>query len=243
MLLPGMVHGVEMLKTGTTTINECWWHQPQSARIIKEVGLRGRGRCRDPRGRQLEDRLRPPRPRLGFAPRRGGAGGGRGAVRELARRRAAGASPAASRRTGPTACGRRRSGRLGDLARKHGVGLHTHLCAVPGENEFMLQAWGKKSVPLLRSSGCWAPISSAPIASTWTRTTSRSWWRPAACMSHTAFLVAKRGYYPPMKQIYAAGDAGFARQRLAVERHVQGDALGDHRAARALPGRRHAQCL
>ena len=41
ILLPGMVHGVEMLKTGTTTINECWWHQPQSARIIKAVGLRG----------------------------------------------------------------------------------------------------------------------------------------------------------------------------------------------------------
>ena len=41
MLLPGMVHGVEMLKTGTTTINECWWHQPQSARIIERVGLRG----------------------------------------------------------------------------------------------------------------------------------------------------------------------------------------------------------
>ena len=41
MLLPGMVHGVEMLKTGTTTINECWWHQPQSARIIRDVGLRG----------------------------------------------------------------------------------------------------------------------------------------------------------------------------------------------------------
>src|SRR5262249_53805537 len=41
ILLPGMVHGVEMLKTGTTTINECWWHQPQSARIIEQVGLRG----------------------------------------------------------------------------------------------------------------------------------------------------------------------------------------------------------
>jgi 5-methylthioadenosine/S-adenosylhomocysteine deaminase len=41
ILLPGMVHGVEMLKTGTTTINECWWHQPQSARIIERVGLRG----------------------------------------------------------------------------------------------------------------------------------------------------------------------------------------------------------
>src|SRR5260221_459959 len=43
ILLPGMVHGVEMLKTGTTTINECWWHQPQSARIIKAGGLRGIG--------------------------------------------------------------------------------------------------------------------------------------------------------------------------------------------------------
>ena len=39
--LPGIVHGIEMLKTGTTTINECWWQQPQSARIIEAVGLRG----------------------------------------------------------------------------------------------------------------------------------------------------------------------------------------------------------
>jgi cytosine/adenosine deaminase-related metal-dependent hydrolase len=37
ILLPGMVHGVEMLKTGTTTINECWWHQPQSSSIEKAV--------------------------------------------------------------------------------------------------------------------------------------------------------------------------------------------------------------
>lgn len=39
--LPGLLHAVEMLRTGTTTINECWWHQPEPAKVIRDSGLRG----------------------------------------------------------------------------------------------------------------------------------------------------------------------------------------------------------
>jgi Cytosine deaminase and related metal-dependent hydrolases len=69
----------------------------------------------------------------------------------------------------------------------------------------MLQAWGKKSIPLLKELGLLGPdfigahcvfVDEEDIA---------IMVETGSCMSHTAFLVAKRGYYPPMKQIYAAG--------------------------------------
>jgi 5-methylthioadenosine/S-adenosylhomocysteine deaminase len=204
VLLPGMVHGVEMLKTGTTTINECWWHQPQSARVIKEVGLRGvvAAEIREVDSSQIgfgrvdrswDSRL---------------VDEGLAEAEELFENWHGAADGRITCRVAPDGPDRLRPetlGRLGELARKHGVGLHTHLCAVPGENEFMLQAWGKRSVPLLKELGLLGPdfigahcvyMDEADIA---------IMVETGACMSHTAFLVAKRGYYPPMKQIYAAG--------------------------------------
>ena len=204
ILLPGMVHGVEMLKTGTTTINECWWHQPQSARIIKAVGLRGivaaeirevdsskigfgrNDRAWDPR--LVEEGLDEARE---LFENWHGKEGGRITCR---------VAPDGPDRLRPETLGR-----LGELARQHGVGLHTHLCSVPGENEFMVQAWGKRSVPLLKELGLLGPdfigahcvfVDDADI---------EILRETGACMSHTAFLVAKRGYYPPMNKIYAAG--------------------------------------
>jgi len=204
ILLPGMVHGVEMLKTGTTTINECWWHQPQSARIIKAVGLRGivaaeirevdsskigfgrNDRAWDPR--LVEEGLDEARE---LFENWHGKEGGRITCR---------VAPDGPDRLRPETLGR-----LGELARQHGVGLHTHLCSVPGENEFMVQAWGKRSVPLLKELGLLGPdfigahcvfVDDADI---------EILRETGACMSHTAFLVAKRGYYPPMNKLYAAG--------------------------------------
>jgi 5-methylthioadenosine/S-adenosylhomocysteine deaminase len=204
ILLPGMVHGVEMLKTGTTTINECWWHQPQSARIIKAVGLRGIvaaeirevdsskigfGRVdRAWDSRLVEEGLDEAQE---LFENWHGKEGGRITCR---------VAPDGPDRLRPETLGR-----LGDLARKHGVGLHTHLCSVPGENEFMLQAWGKRSVPLLKELGLLGPgfigahcvfVDDGDI---------EIMRETGSCMSHTAFLVAKRGYYPPMNKIYAAG--------------------------------------
>jgi len=204
VLLPGMVHGVEMLKTGTTTINECWWHQPQSARIIEKVGLRGVvaaeirevdsstigfGRLdRNWDERLVKEGLEEAHDLLDNWQ---GAAGGRITCR---------IAPDGPDRLRPETLAM-----LGDLARKHGVGLHAHLCAVPGEAEFMKAMWGKASVPLLRDLGLLSPdfigahcvyMDDADIA---------IMAETGACMSHTAFLVGKRGYYPPMDRIYPSG--------------------------------------
>ena len=204
ILLPGMVHGVEMLKTGTTTINECWWHQPQSARIIKAVGLRGIvaaeirevdsskigfGRVdRAWDSRLVEEGLDEAQE---LFENWHGKEGGRITCR---------VAPDGPDRLRPETLGR-----LGDLARKHGVGLHTHLCSVPGENEFMLQAWGKRSVPLLKELGLLGPGFIGAHCVFVDDEDIEIMRDTGACMSHTAFLVAKRGYYPPMNKLYAAG--------------------------------------
>ncbi len=204
VLLPGMVHGVEMLKTGTTTINECWWHQPQSARIIEAVGLRGivGAEIREVDSSQIGfGRLdREWNPRL--------VEEGLEEAEELFENWHGKAGGRITCRVAPDGPDRLRPetlGRLGELARKHGVGLHTHLCSVPGENEFMLKAWGKRSVPLLKELGLLGPDFIGAHCVYFDEDDIAIMAETGACMSHTAFLVAKRGYYPPMKQIYAAG--------------------------------------
>ncbi len=204
ILLPGMVHGVEMLKTGTTTINECWWHQPQSARIIQAVGLRGivAAEIREVDSSKIgfgrNDRAWDPRL----------VEEGLDEARELFENWHGKAGGRITCRVAPDGPDRLRPetlGRLGELARQHGVGLHTHLCSVPGENEFMVQAWGKRSVPLLKELGLLGPDFIGAHCVFVDDGDIEILRETGACMSHTAFLVAKRGYYPPMNKLYAAG--------------------------------------
>ena len=204
VLLPGRVHGVEMLKTGTTTINECWWHQPQSARIIDKVGLRGVvaaeirevdsstigfGRLE----RQWDERLVQEglEEAADLLQNWNGRAGGRITCR---------IAPDGPDRLRPETLGM-----LGDLARKHGVGLHAHLCCVPGEAEFMQAMWGKTSIPLLRELGLLSPDFIGAHCVFMDDDDIAIMAETGACMSHTAFLVGKRGYYPPMDRIYPSG--------------------------------------
>jgi 5-methylthioadenosine/S-adenosylhomocysteine deaminase len=202
--MPGMVHGVEMLKTGTTTINECWWQQPQSARIIHDVGLRGIvaaeirevdsskigfGRFeRDWDEKLVEQGIDEA---IDLLENWHGKANGRITCR---------VAP-----DGPDRLRPETTGRLGELARKYGVGLHTHLCAVPGENEFMLKLWGKKSIPLLKELGMLGPDFIGAHCVYMDDEDIGMMVDTGSCMSHTAFLVGKRAYYPPMKKVYESG--------------------------------------
>ncbi|HTW25679.1 MAG TPA: amidohydrolase family protein [Acetobacteraceae bacterium] len=201
VLLPSMVHGVEMLKTGTTTINECWWHQPQSARVIEAVGLRGVVAAEI---REVDSS------KIGFGRLERDwdarlVEAGLDEAQELLENWQGRANGRITCRIAPDGPDRLRPetmGRLGELARKHGVGLHTHLCAVPGEAEFMLQAWGKKSVPLLQELGLLGPDFIGAHCVFMDDEDIAIMGETRSCMSHTAFLVGKRGYYPPMDRIY-----------------------------------------
>jgi 5-methylthioadenosine/S-adenosylhomocysteine deaminase len=199
-----MVHGVEMLKTGTTTINECWWHQPQSARIIEQVGLRGVvaaeirevdsstigfGRMERAWDQRLVEQGLEEAQDL-FENWQGRAGG----------RITCRVAP-----DGPDRLRPETMGMLGDLARKHGVGLHAHLCSVPGEAEFMQAMWGKKSVPLLRELGLLSENFVGAHCVFMDDDDIAMMAETGACMSHTAYLVGKRGYYPPVDRIYPSG--------------------------------------
>ncbi|WP_108659131.1 amidohydrolase family protein [Acuticoccus kandeliae] len=202
--LPGIVHGIEMLKTGTTTINECWWHQPQSARIVETVGLRGIvaaeirevdsskigfGRFEREWDRKLfEEGIDEA---MELFENWNGRGGGRITIR---------VAPDGPDRLKPESMGE-----LGALAKKHGVGLHTHLCAVPGEAEFMVKLWGKKSIPLLKELDMLSPDFIGAHCVYMDDEDIEIMVETGAAMSHTAFLVGKRGYYPPMEKIYNAG--------------------------------------
>ncbi|MDQ0470773.1 amidohydrolase family protein [Labrys wisconsinensis] len=202
--LPGLVHGIEMLKTGTTTINECWWHQPQSARIIEAVGLRGIVAAEI---REVDSS------KIGFGrfertwDQRLVEEGIDQAIDLLENwhGKADGRITCRVAPDGPDRLRPETMGRLGDLARKYGVGLHTHLCAVPGENEFMLKLWGKKSIPLLQDLGMLGPGFIGAHCVYMDDEDIGLMVDTGSCMSHTAFLVGKRGYYPPMQKVYQSG--------------------------------------
>jgi 5-methylthioadenosine/S-adenosylhomocysteine deaminase len=204
VLLPGMVHGVEMLKTGTTTINECWWHQPQSARIIEKVGLRG---VVGAEIREVDSST------IGFGRMERTWDAhlvqeGLDEAQDLFENwqgRAGGRITCRIAPDGPDRLRPETLGMLGDLARKHGVGLHAHLCSVPGEAEFMKATWGKASVPLLRELGLLSKDFIGAHCVYMDEEDIAIMAETGACMSHTAFLVGKRGYYPPMNKIYPSG--------------------------------------
>ncbi|MCB8878059.1 amidohydrolase family protein [Acidisoma silvae] len=201
VLLPGMVHGVEMLKTGTTTINECWWHQPQSARIVENVGLRGVVAAEI---REVDSS------RIGFGRMEREwdqrlVEEGFDEAQELFENWQGKANGRITCRVSPDGPDRLRPetmARLGELARKHNVGIHTHLCAVPGEAEFMQATWGKKSIPLLQELGMLGPNFIGAHCVYMDDEDIGIMSDTRSCMSHTAFLVGKRGYYPPMEKVY-----------------------------------------
>jgi 5-methylthioadenosine/S-adenosylhomocysteine deaminase len=201
--LPGLLHGLEALRTGTTTVNEMWWHQPESARIGVDLGIRAIvGACVremntgtiDP-GRNERDWIPEVAERdlddaVALFEEWQGAGDGRVTCRM---------APDGPDRMRPETMDRCR-----ELAGKYGLGLHLHCASVPAEQGFMEKAYGKRAVNFLHEHGCLGPgtvlvhcvfVDDEEIA-LMEETDSR--------FSHTAYLVGKRAYYPPMDKFYAS---------------------------------------
>ncbi len=90
-----------------------------------------------------------------------------------------------------------------DLAAKQGVGINIHIAEVPGETEFVSKRYGKRPIELGRDLGILSRhtigfhcvfISDSDI---------EIMAETGMNLSHTSFHVQKRGYFPPMEKVYA----------------------------------------
>jgi 5-methylthioadenosine/S-adenosylhomocysteine deaminase len=92
-----------------------------------------------------------------------------------------------------------------EMADQYGLGLHIHLAQVPGETEWVLANHGKRPVRFMRDMGLLGERSIGIHCVFLDDEDIEIMAETKTAMSHTAYLVAKRGYFPPMPKVYAAG--------------------------------------
>jgi 5-methylthioadenosine/S-adenosylhomocysteine deaminase len=92
-----------------------------------------------------------------------------------------------------------------ELADELDLGINVHVAEVPGETEFVMKQYGKRPIRFLDELGLLSErtigihtvfLSDEDIATV---------ARTGMHISHTSYHVAKRGYFPPMEKVYAAG--------------------------------------
>jgi 5-methylthioadenosine/S-adenosylhomocysteine deaminase len=201
---PAMMHALETVRTGTTTINEVWWFEREVAKTVRDIGLRAV--IAENISEHDLTRLHPD-----IQERHYDAGEGQRAIdASLAfiDEWHGGADGRITCKFGPFSadtCSENTLLQIKDLAEKRGLGYHVHLAQIPGEVEYMRKAYGKGSVEYLHGLGYLSPkfvgahcVFMSPAEVAIMRDT-------GAHMSHTAYLVGKRGYFPPMDEIYRQG--------------------------------------
>ena len=153
---PGLVHGLEMVRTGTTTINEMWWHMPEPARVVADLGIRAvvGGVVREMNTGTIApgNNVRNWDPALAqenlaeaetLIQEWHGAQDGRITCR---------VAP-----DGPDRCTPATLEKCRLLADEYGVGLHMHAASVPAEQSFMEHTYGKRSIEFLHEHGLLGP--------------------------------------------------------------------------------------
>jgi 5-methylthioadenosine/S-adenosylhomocysteine deaminase len=103
----------------------------------------------------------------------------------------------------PDTCAEATLLRVKALAEARGLGLHTHLAQVPGEREYIQKAHGCSPVKYLSDLGYLSPSLVAAHCVFMSEDDVALFAESGAHMSHTAYRVGKRGYFPPMTSLYA----------------------------------------
>ncbi len=196
---PGFVHGMEMLMTGTTTINETWYHQIEAARIVRDLGIRA----------VVAEMIREATAQSpGSLERhwdRGLAERGFDKSVELIEQFNNYDNGRITCRIAPHAPDSMREWALRkcrDMADQYGLGIHIHLAQVPGETEYMLATHGKRPVHYLKDFGLLGERTIGIHCVFLDESDIEMMAETRTAMSHTAYLVAKRAYFPPMPQVY-----------------------------------------
>jgi 5-methylthioadenosine/S-adenosylhomocysteine deaminase len=201
---PAMVHAMEMVRTGTTCINEVWWFERETAKAVRDLGLRAviaeniseadlsrlgpdnlhRDFDEDEGKRSIDEAL-------AFIEEWHGAADGRITCRF---------GPFS-----PDVCSEKTLLRVKELAEAKGLGYHVHLAQIPGEVEYMQKAYGKGSVEYMHDLGYLSPNFVGIHCVFMTPDEVAMMAESGAHMSHTAYLVGKRAYFPPMTEVYKQG--------------------------------------
>jgi 5-methylthioadenosine/S-adenosylhomocysteine deaminase len=201
---PSLVHGIEAVKTGTTTLNEMWWYMPEPAKVVRDLGVRAvvGGVVRE----MNTGKITPGKLDREWLP-------------DLAKRNldeceamiqewhgaAKGRITARVAPDGPDRARPEVLAKCGELARKYKVGLHTHCASVPAEQAFMEHNYGKRSVEVLKDCGLMGPDMVAVHCVFMSDKEMEIFKETDTKFGHTAYLVGKRGYLPPMEKFYTSG--------------------------------------
>jgi 5-methylthioadenosine/S-adenosylhomocysteine deaminase len=195
------MHALECVRTGTTTVNEMGKFEREVAKVVRDVGLRA-VMAENIRDSAVVD-VRPGVVERTFVP-----SDAEHCIDEALRFIEEWHGKADGRitcRFGPNApdtCAESTLVRTKELADKYGFGLHTHLAQVPGEREYVVKAQGRSPVKYLADLGYLNASLVAAHCVFMSEEDAELFAASGAHMSHTAYLVGKRGYFPPMKTLY-----------------------------------------
>ena len=196
------MHVLECLRTGTTTVNEMGKFEREVAKVVRDAGLRAvmAENIRDSavvdvrpgvveRSFDADEAERCFEAANAFVDEWHGKADGRITCR---------IGPNA-----PDTCSERTLLRAKELAAKRGLKLHTHLAQVPGEREYVTRATGRSPVKYLADLGLLDANLIGAHCVFLSEDDVELLAESGAHMSHTAYLVGKRAYFPPMASLYA----------------------------------------
>lgn len=199
-----MTHAMEMLLTGTTTISNTWTHEIEAAAVVRDLGIRAvlseivwETDLGALNASALDRTWNPDRVEASLDAAT--------ELYELWHGRENGRITTRISPGGPGYVSAAGIEKCLALSKKLGVGLNIHLAELPGETEFVTKEYGVRPVELMRDIGVMGPdtiafhcvfLSDSDIA-IFAETNTK--------LSHTSYHVAKRGYFPPMEKVYAAG--------------------------------------
>ncbi|MFQ6075607.1 MAG: amidohydrolase family protein [Candidatus Bathyarchaeia archaeon] len=197
------LHGcVEALKFGVTCLNEIWHYIWETARAVAEIGMRG-----VMAHKVLETDLEG----LHHGVWRRISGMGDERLKEnidLIKKWHGKAEGRITCRFGahaPDTCSPELLKRIKELAQNYDVGINTHIGQSKIEMEHMKEVYGKGSVEFLDDIGFLGPDVVAAHLAWISKEEVEILRRTGTYMAHCPVIMAKRGAFPPMGDIYRSG--------------------------------------
>jgi 5-methylthioadenosine/S-adenosylhomocysteine deaminase len=197
-----MVHALECLMTGTTTISSTWMHEKLAAPAMRDLGIRA----------VLSewivgtDLLKLSAKNMDRPWDAAKVERGLDAAAELYETWHGKADGRITTRISPAGPGYLSADGIGktrDLAAKQGVGVNIHIAEVPGETEFVMKRYGKRPMELGRELGILTRHTIGFHCVFLEDSDIDIMAETGMNLSHTSFHVLKRGYFPPMEKVYA----------------------------------------